>query len=99
MVGSAITQAFIQFAFLQLLDVLTTIAFLLNGVSEANPFVRAMMLAAGSPVAGLLLVKATALALAWYCWREGKLRLLGWVNSFFAFIVVWNLLALILGSV
>lgn len=99
MAPNAMAQMFLHFAFLQLLDVLTTVAFLLNGVMEANPFVRAMMRMADSPVVGLLIVKAVALALALYCWREGRLRLLGWVNYFFAFVVVWNLGALIVSSI
>ncbi|MBI3666917.1 MAG: hypothetical protein HY236_11985, partial [Acidobacteria bacterium] len=51
----------IQFSYLQVLDVLTTLAFLLNGAKEANPVVRLAIRAGGhSPLAGLLALKVFA---------------------------------------
>ncbi|MEO8129900.1 MAG: DUF5658 family protein [Bryobacteraceae bacterium] len=88
----------LQYAYLQVLDLLTTVAFLINGVQEANPLVRGMMRFTSSPVAGLLLVKLVALALGVYCWRVGKYQLLGRINILFALLVAWNMLALIAGS-
>lgn len=92
-------QLVLNFAFLQLLDFMTTIAFLVNGVAEGNPLVRLMMRAVDNPLMGLALVKFMAMLLAAYCWKEGKHRLLGNVNMFFGVVVTWNLAALIVNSV
>ena len=51
-----------------------------------------------NPITGLLAVKVAALGLGLYCWRGGKLRLLGRMNLMFAAIVAWNLAALIVGT-
>lgn len=85
----------IQFAYLQLLDFLTTIAFLIRGVQEANPLVKHMIVSF-SPFGGLLLVKAAALLLGVYCWRLGKGQLLTRINVGFALLIAWNIVALIL---
>jgi hypothetical protein len=87
-----------QFVYLQLLDVLTTVAFLLNGVAESNPVVRWAMEAAPNPFSGLILVKVAALALGVYCMLSARQQLLKKVNIFFAGLVAYNLLALILAS-
>ncbi|MBI1786963.1 MAG: hypothetical protein HYR60_05335 [Acidobacteria bacterium] len=85
------------FCYLQLLDFLTTIAFLMQGVQEANPVVRWAIQAGGtSPLGGLVAVKLVAMALGLYCWHRGKLRLLGSINLLFAAVVTWNVLAIIL---
>ena len=88
----------LQYSYLQVLDFLTTIAFLLQGVQEGNPVVRFALKYAPHPLGGLLAIKIIALALGLYCWRSGKLRLLGRMNVLFALVVAWNLAALILGS-
>lgn len=93
-----ITQLLLQFSFLQLFDFLTTVAFLVNGIGEANPLVRGMMQWSPSPLVGLALAKGMALALGGYCWRAERMQLLGRANLFFAVVVTWNLLALILGT-
>jgi hypothetical protein len=93
-----ITQLLLQFSFLQLFDFLTTVAFLVNGIGEANPLVRNLMTWCPNPLIGLAVAKSAALALALYCWRQDRLRLLTRANLFFSFIVTWNLLALILGT-
>jgi hypothetical protein len=98
-------RAFLVYAYLQALDLLTTLAFLLARVEEATlafllaraPLVRHAMAWTGSPLFGLLLVKTAALALGWVCWRTGRLRLLERANSFFAVLVAWNLVCLLLG--
>lgn len=89
----------LQYSYLQVLDFLTTIAFLLQGVKEGNPLVRFAIDYAPNPITGLLAVKVAAIGLGIYCWRVGKLRLLGRMNIMFAVIVAWNLGALIIGSV
>lgn len=87
-----------QFVYLQALDVLTTLAFLRHGVEEANPVVGLALAVAPSPLSGLMGIKVLALALAVYCWQRGRTQLLARMNLFFAVVVVWNLVALILRS-
>ncbi len=86
------------FLYLQMLDVLTTMAFLMNGVKEANPVVRLVLEVGPSPLIGLLLMKMFAVALAVYCVRRSRLRLLSRVNFFFAALIAWNLVVLIISS-
>jgi hypothetical protein len=85
----------IQFSYLQLLDVLTTLIFLTGGVKEANPVVRLALAVCPSPLIGLLSLKLFAIAMAVYCWRTARTRLLSLANLFFAALVAWNLLALL----
>jgi hypothetical protein len=85
----------IQFSYLQLLDILTTLVFLSGGVQEANPVVRFVLAVSPSPLLGLLSIKLFAVALAVYCWRTARTRLLNLANVFFAALVTWNLLALL----
>ena len=91
-------QLLLQYAYLQALDLLTTIAFLLNGVREANPVVRLAFGLAPSPLSGLLMIKVLAIALGILCWRSGRVRTLSRVNLLFAALIAWNLTALILQS-
>jgi hypothetical protein len=90
------TQTLYQYSYLQVLDFLTTVAFLLNGVSEGNPVVNWAMQTFPSPLAGLAAVKLVALALGIYCWQTAKGQLLSRINIGFAILVAWNLLSLIL---
>ena len=91
-------QLLLQYAYLQMLDFLTTVAFLLHGIREANPLVRAALLYAPHPLGGLLMIKGAAIGLGLYCWRCGRNRLLGRINLLFALVVAWNLSALIIQS-
>ncbi|MEP7353400.1 MAG: DUF5658 family protein [Acidobacteriota bacterium] len=91
-------QVLLQYSYLQVLDFMTTIAFLLHGVKEGNPLVRAALHAGPNPLGGLLFVKLLAVGLGVYCWKTGKMKLLGRMNILFAVVVAWNLGALILGS-
>lgn len=93
------THLLIQYSYLQILDFVSTMAFLAYGVQEANPLVRWTMEASSSPVIGLLAVKMVAVLLGILVWRLNRKRLLTRINVFFAFIVVWNLVALVLGAV
>src|ERR1700693_2136827 len=88
-----------QYAYLQVLDFLTTIAFLVNGVREGNPLVRLALSTGSNPIGGLLVVKPLAMLLGYYCWRVGKRQLLSRINLLFAFLVAWNMVALIMSSV
>jgi hypothetical protein len=94
-----VNQLLIQYSYLQVLDLLTTVAFILNGVREGNPLVRYALQNAPSPMSGLVLVKIGAIALGIYCWHRGRQRLLTRINIMFAILVAWNLAALIVGSV
>ncbi len=84
-----------QYSYLQVLDFLTTIAFLINGVREGNPLVRLALTAGSNPLTSLLFVKFLAMLLGFYCWRLGKRQLLLRINVLFAVLVAWNLVALI----
>ena len=88
----------LQYSYLQVLDLLTTVAFLRNGVHEANPIINALIQGASSPWQILAFVKLIAIALAYYCWRIQKQRLLARVTILYAFLVAWNIVALIAGS-
>ena len=87
-----------QYSYLQILDFLTTIAFLVEGVREGNPLVRLAISAGSNPLGGLLAVKLLAVLLGVYCWRLGRQKLLVRINVMFAFLIAWNLVALIVGA-
>jgi hypothetical protein len=87
----------LNFAYLQVLDLLTTSAFLLAGVREANPFVVFAMRLTSDPIAGLASVKALALLLGLFCWKTSRTRLLKTATAFYAVLVAYNLVCLILG--
>ena len=91
-------QLLLQYSYLQVLDFLTTVAFLMNGIKEGNPLVRFALAAGPNPITGLLMVKALAVLLGVFCWWIGRERLLWRINIVFALLIAWNLIALILGS-
>jgi hypothetical protein len=93
-----VNQLLVQYSYLQVLDFMTTIAFLLNGVREGNPLVRLAVQYSSHPLGGLLAIKAAAIILGIYCWRAGRERLLIRINILFAVVVAWNLVALIVAS-
>jgi hypothetical protein len=95
---NTVNQLLVQFSYLQVLDFMTTIAFLLNGVREGNPLVRLAVQYSPHPLGGLLAVKVAAILLGIYCWRAGRERLLTRINVLFAVVVAWNLVALIVAS-
>ncbi|NWF82813.1 MAG: hypothetical protein HXY18_03175 [Bryobacteraceae bacterium] len=87
----------IVFGYMQAMDLLSTVAFLLGGVQEANPLVRGAMQVAGNPMFGLVTVKAFGFLLGIYCYRSGRIGLLERANVFFALLLAYNLCCLILG--
>jgi hypothetical protein len=97
--ASNLTQTFVLFSYFQLLDLLTTIGFLIHGVAEANPVVKFALQTAPTPMSGLLAVKVAAILLGVYCWRLGREKLLGRINVLFGALISWNLVALIVHSV
>ena len=88
----------LQYAYLQILDFLTTVAFLLTGVQEGNPLVKFALESAPTPLSGLIMVKLSALLLGFYCLRMNKEALLSKINMLFAAVVAWNMIALIIGA-
>jgi hypothetical protein len=96
---SPLSQLLWQYFYLQVLDFLTTIAFLVNGVREGNPLVRLALGVGSNPIGSLVVVKFLAILLGFYCWRVGKRQLLSRINLLFAVLVAWNLVALIMRSI
>ena len=47
-------QLLLQYSYLQVLDFLTTLAFMINGVQEGNPLVRLALRYSPEPLSGLL---------------------------------------------
>jgi len=88
----------LQYSYLQVLDLLSTIAFLLHGIQEGNPIVRFALWLGPTPLYGLVAIKLLAIGLGVLCWRLGKTRLLSRMNLLFAVVVAWNLVAVILGA-
>ena len=88
----------LQYSYLQVLDFLTTVAFLLTGVQEGNPLVKLALEWAPTPLSGLVGVKLLALGLGFYCLRMNKESLLAKINMMFALVVAWNMVALIVGA-
>jgi hypothetical protein len=88
---------FAQFSYLQILDLLTTIASLSFGLEEGNPLVR-LALGFTGELPALLIVKTVAIGIGLYCWYTKRYTVLYRANYFFATLAAWNLLALIIGS-
>jgi hypothetical protein len=77
------------FLYLQLLDFITTLLGFRLGAAEASPFIRALMHM--GPGLGVALSKIGALGLGAFCvWRK-KAYVIGWINYWYAGLVVWNL--------
>ena len=91
-------QLLLHYSYLQILDFLTTVAFMVNGVREANPLVRLALNLGHNPIGCLIGVKVLAVMLGIYCWRMGRERLLSRINVMFALVIAWNLIALIVGT-
>lgn len=85
-----------DFVYLQLLDILTTVAFLMQGVAEGNPIVRWALAQGQNPIQSLIAVKVAAIALAAYCVVRSRHRVLRIANMFFAVLVAYNLVVIIL---
>jgi hypothetical protein len=87
-----------QYCYLQMLDVLTTVAVLRNGFHAGNPILHLLIQSTPSPWHGLLLVKLVVLTLGVYCYHIRKGQLLQTVNVCYAILIAWNIVALIIGS-
>lgn len=95
--SAAVTPILLHYAYFQVLDLLTTSAFLMAGVREANPVVIFAMNFAAHPILGLGAVKLLALMLGLFCWWTSRVRLLKAATAFYAVLVAYNLVCLILG--
>lgn len=60
------------------------------GASEASPFI-AQLIHVTSPVWGLAASKLISLGIGAYCVGSKKIRLMGWINYWYAALIVWNL--------
>ena len=81
-------------AFLQMLDVATTLLFLARGVAEANPLVKWSISITHGNLWGLLAVKSLACVLVAVTVSSGRIRVVETMNRFFTFLATWNLMAL-----
>ncbi len=79
----------LTFFYLQLLDYLTTAIALKRGMVEASPFIRWLMHAGAE--SGLLESKLLALGLAAVCLFLNRMKLVRWINRWYAVLVLWNL--------
>lgn len=86
------------FIYLQILDALTTVAFMMHGIHEMNPVVKWAMREAANPLGGLFLIKAAAVLVAVLCVSYSRYGVLRKVNVFFALLVAYNMVALILAA-
>ena len=77
------------FLFLQVLDLLTTLVGFKLGLSEASPFVR--LLTTTGPLVGVVMSKGIAVGLGAVCVGTGRLKLISWINYWYAALVTWNL--------
>ena len=86
----------LTFIALQIMDLLTTVAFLRGGGSEANPLIRLALAGSASPGLALVLPKLLAVALAGYAWSTGRKRILLKMDVLFGAFVAWNLMVIFL---
>jgi hypothetical protein len=82
------------FFYLQALDFLTTLIGLKLGIAEASPFIRSLM--HYGPSLAVAASKIAALLLAVLCIKLNRSHLLRYANYWFAGVVVWNLLNILI---
>jgi Domain of unknown function (DUF5658) len=78
------------FIYLQLLDFLTTMVGFKVGASEASPFI-AKLIHASSPAIGVAASKVVGLGIGALCLFLNRARLVGWINYWYAGVIVWNM--------
>jgi hypothetical protein len=83
----------LAFICLQVVDTLTTLLFLHQGVHEANPLIGAALAKSANPRIAVGLAKVLAIALAAVAWHSGRKKLLRKVNVLYLVAVAWNLAA------
>jgi Domain of unknown function (DUF5658) len=77
------------FVYLQVLDVMSTLAGFNLGNTEASPFIRVLVL--WGPVTGLLCSKLFAAGCVSLCIWLRRWEVIRWINYWYAALVVWNL--------
>jgi hypothetical protein len=78
------------FVYLQLLDFLTTLVGFKLGASEASPFI-AKLIHSTSPALGVAASKIVGLGIGGLCVALNRAKLIGWINYWYAGLIVWNL--------
>jgi len=78
------------FVYLQLLDFLTTLVGFRFGASEVSPFIT-KLIHATSPALGVAASKLVGLGIGGLCVAMNRARLVGWINYWYAALIVWNL--------
>jgi len=82
------------FIVLQCMDTLTTLAFLNKGLAEGNPLVSWILSGHYGPLTGLIVTKLIAAVIGWYCYNNGRMRLLRRANAGYSLVVAWNLVGI-----
>jgi hypothetical protein len=82
------------FFYLQALDFLTTLIGLKLGIREVSPFIRSLL--HYGPTLAVAASKMAALLLAAACIKLNRPHLLRYANYWFAGVVVWNLLNILI---
>jgi hypothetical protein len=82
------------FFYLQALDFLTTLIGLKLGISEASPFIRSLL--HYGPSVAVAASKIAALLLAAACIKLNRSHMLRYINYWFATIIVWNLINILI---
>ncbi len=77
------------FFYLQILDVMSTLAGFSLGNTEASPFIR--LLIRWGPVTGLICSKIFAGACLLICILLRRWEFIRWINYWYAALVIWNL--------
>jgi hypothetical protein len=85
------------FVYLQLLDFLTTMAGFKVGAYEASPFIT-RLIHSSSPLLGLATSKVIGLVTGGLCIAMNRVRLIGWINYWYAGLVVWNLCVILVAQ-
>jgi hypothetical protein len=78
------------FVYLQVLDYLTTMVGFRLGASEVSPFI-AKLIHLSSPAIGLGLSKIVGIGIGGLCVATQRARIVGWINYWYAGLIVWNL--------
>jgi len=85
------------FVYLQLLDFLTTVAGFKEGANEVSPFI-VKLIHSSSPLLGLVASKVIGLIVGGICIGLNRVRLIGWINYWYAGLVVWNLCVILIAQ-
>ncbi len=81
------------FLYLQVLDLLTTLVGFRFGAAEASPFIGWLM--QWGPAVGVAASKVIALGIASVCLWTGKRRVIHWISYWYAGLVIWNLIIIL----